>query len=274
MLTLSLLCSGLGLLCWPPSPVQARLTGLLWPGRTGTPRDRRLSLHSKPVLVTAAVTFGCLAVVALGPVLVLAFGSLVAAAGWHWRSRARTRAALRATAAAVEAIRAMAGELRAGAHPADAAESAAADADPGIARALRGVAASVRLGGDLTTDSFAQFGSGVGNDVLARLARAWSLAHEHGLPLASVLDAVERDAEAQLRFATQLDARMAGPRASAGVLALLPLGGVALGEAMGAAPLHVLTTSLPGRLLFTAGAVLAFGGVVWSCSITGKATAA
>jgi tight adherence protein B len=165
----------------------------------------------------------------------------------------------------------MVAELRAGAHPATAAESAAVDARPSAAQAMRSIAAAARLDGDIEHALAAsRAATPTTATVLTQLSRAWALAQRHGLPLADVLDAVRGDLETRVRFARQVIARMAGPRASATILALLPAIGLALGEAMGAHPLHILTTTPTGQLLLLTGITLACAGITWSARITNQ----
>jgi tight adherence protein B len=71
-----------------------------------------------------------------------------------------------------------------------------------------------------------------------------------------------------VRFARQVLARMAGPRTSATVLAVLPALGVALGEAIGAHPLRLLTG--PGQMLLAFGVALLCAGVAWCGRLTGQ----
>ena len=151
----------------------------------------------------------------------------------------------------------MVAELRAGASPAAAAESAAADTSGQSADVLRALAGSARFGGELAEAS-----------IPGELAKAWSLCHRHGLPLAELLDAVRRDFAATARFALRAHAGMSGPRASAVVLAALPSLGLLLGEAMGARPLHVLTGTSIGGLLLVTGSALILAGVGWSVRLT------
>jgi len=257
---MSLCLCAAGLLSWPSGAVRARLTAL-----TGRCRGRalpsawgriarRLGLAAAPVV---------LALVFAGPAGALAVAMLTAACWRELRSRQAAKAKIVAAQGIAEALGAMVAELRAGAHPVAAAESAAIDAAPRAAGAMRLIAASARLDGDL---------GGYGEDpVLGRLAVAWSLVRKHGLPMAEVLDAVRRDAVAGVRFARQSHARMAGPRASAVVLALLPGVGIALGEAMGAHPVHVLVSTVPGQLLFVVGSALVWAGMAWSAKLTERA---
>jgi len=77
------------------------------------------------------------------------------------------------------------------------------------------------------------------NKAVDQLARAWRVSAKHGVALADVLDATRRDLDQRAAFARQVHARMAGPRASAAVLAGLPVFGVLLGELSGARPVRI-----------------------------------
>lgn len=205
-----------------------------------------------------------------GPAVAIAFGLLMTAAWWHRRARARVREQIAVLSDLEASLRTMVGELRVGAHPAAAAEAAAADAEGEISGALQAVAASTRLGGDLDTGIVTGESRTSTAEVLAQLASAWSVARCHGVPLAGVVEAVQRDVESTTRLMRQTDARMAGPRTSAGILALLPLIGIGLGEAMDAGPWEVLTTTSIGQVLLIAGALLIVAGVSWSAALTGQ----
>jgi tight adherence protein B len=63
---------------------------------------------------------------------------------------------------------------------------------------------------------------------------------------------------------------MAGPKSSATALALLPVLGVALGEAVGASPVRMLTGTGLGQLLLLTGVALLCTGIVWSGRITNR----
>jgi tight adherence protein B len=177
--------------------------------------------------------------------------------------------ALAAADGLAEALRSLVAGLRAGAHPASAAAAAADDAPPPTDVTMRAIAAAARLDGDMTR-ALATVHTPALTAALTRVAAAWELAQRHGLPLAEVLDAVRRDLEQRARFTRQVLARMAGPKASALVLSLLPALGIAMGEAMGARPLHVLTSTGLGQLLLVAGVVFLCAGVAWSGRITTK----
>lgn len=262
----SLALVGLGLFCWPARPSRTRLRALR---PAEGPRRHRVP---RPGLFGTVTGLGALGWILFGPGAGVAAALLGVVGCWRWRSRRRLLASLAGVDGLAEALRSLVAGLRAGAHPADAAELAAADAEPQAAGAMRAISAAARLDGDVdrALDS-ARTGPPLLAAALDRLAKAWVLAGRHGLPLAEVLDAVGRDLEQRARFARQVVARMAGPRASATVLALLPVVGVVLGEAMGARPLHLLAGTSGGQLLLVAGVGLLCAGVVWSTRLTEQA---
>lgn len=267
MVSLAVLSLALATLCWPTRPGVNRLRGIV----TADARPRGRPRLPRPTTLLVVIAVGSVGWPLAGPGAALA-GALAAGTMWRrWTARRATQRALAAVDGLAEALRSVVAELRAGAHPAIAAETAAVDAEPQAARAMRAVAAAARLDGDvaraLATSGAATTATA---PVLGQLSQAWTLVQRHGLPLAEVLDAVRSDLETRGRFTRQLLARMAGPRASATVLALLPVLGVALGEAMGARPLHVLTATLTGHGLLVVGVALACAGVAWSARITDR----
>ncbi|WP_410871854.1 type II secretion system F family protein [Nocardia sp. A7] len=168
-------------------------------------------------------------------------------------------------------LEAVVGELRVGAHPSAAAESAAVESRGEAARVLAISAGRSRLGGS-GADGWAQPDSVVAEE-LSRIAAAWRVAEEHGLALAELLAAARTDLLGRIRFRDRTEAALAGARASATVLAGLPLVGIGLGQLMGAAPLTILFTSPAGELLLPLGAALACCGLLWTDVITRKSTA-
>jgi tight adherence protein B len=76
------------------------------------------------------------------------------------------------------------------------------------------------------------------------------------------------------RVRGELRAGLAEPRATALVLAALPVLGLILGTALGADPLHWLLGSAPGRLVLVAGLALEAVGTWWSWRITAALEAA
>ncbi|MFC6088091.1 type II secretion system F family protein [Saccharothrix lopnurensis] len=220
-------------------------------------RRWRLPAPGRPVVVAVGAAVGLLA--GVGGAIA---GAVLAVTAWHGhRETVGRRARLRTSAALAEGLNAFVAELRTGAHPARAAACAAEDAEPPAGEVLRAIAAASARGGDVEV-ALAGFPDA------RHLARAWRLAAEHGVPLADVLEAVRRDLDRRATFTRQVQARMAGPRASAAVLAGLPLFGVLLGELSGAGPLAVLIGTGAGQVLLVVGALLICAGLRWSGRLT------
>ncbi len=192
-----------------------------------------------------------------------------------WRARRRSRDRVEQSAALAGGLRLMVAELRAGAHPATAAEGAGRDCAPGVTDVFADIAATARLGGDVPA---LLEGSDRGTPELrvavTRTARCWRLAEHHGVPLAGLLDAVRRDLESRSEFAGDVESKMAGPRSTAAVLSGLPVLGLLLGQAVGAGPFGVLAGSLTGQVLLVAGTGLICAGVLWTLRLTETAVAA
>jgi tight adherence protein B len=200
--------------------------------------------------------------------LVAGFAAVIVAAVVAFVARAvlRDRRRMRERDDLVLVLGILASELEAGTAPAVAVR-AAADAAPGFEPALldmgRGAVRPRRL-------EDVHGGSG-GPAALESLAVAWRISDETGAPLADVVAQVRRDLEADRALHRAVAVAVAGPRSSAGLLALLPVLGVGLGVAIGARPLAVLLGATPGRMLLIAGLLLDALGVVWSHRIVRRA---
>ncbi|GAB2665214.1 hypothetical protein GCM10027169_29330 [Gordonia jinhuaensis] len=105
------------------------------------------------------------------------------------------------------------------------------------------------------------------------VADACAIAERHGLPLAELLTATRTDIAARGRFAERARASLAGARATSVVLALLPLLGIGLGQAIGAAPLSTLFGAGVGPVLLLIGVTLTVMGVEWAERISRRAVA-
>lgn len=99
---------------------------------------------------------------------------------------------------------------------------------------------------------------------LTGLALALDVVHRSGAasaaPLKEFAAAIRADAEAR----DERVAALAGPRATAQLLAVLPLGGLLLGWAIGADPVRVLLATAPGRGCLLVGAALWAAGRAWT----------
>ncbi len=162
-----------------------------------------------------------------------------AGAGLHLIVRRRQRqAAAQAAAAAADAVSSLAAELRAGV--------------PAVA-ALRSAREQVR--------------SAVGpraNEVAARLAAVVEVAESSGAPLADLLERFDAHVRAVDRAQALADAQAAGARASAALLAVLPLAGAGLGFLVGVDAVHVLLHTRLGAACLGAAVVLQLTGLAWS----------
>lgn len=269
MLTFIVIAVVFALVVWPPPVARHRLRAVLdRPAFRGAPSAARTGWRH--VIVPVAVAAGCGVVVTAGVVAASGAALLVVAVVVHRRSRVRARATVEAGQELSGALRGVVTDLRAGADPASALGTAADQSSPELGRRLRALAGAARWGGNAPSFQDGGGGSGYTDRALTRLAAAWVLAGRHGIPLAALLDVVQRDVETTARAAQRLDARLAGARAGTGVLAVLPVVGLALGEAMGAAPVRVLATTPFGSVLLLLGALFLLAGVAWSTAITGR----
>lgn len=177
------------------------------------------------------------------------------------------RRAVTKEAAAVRAIRLLAQELRDGADPARAWAGAAAVG--GVQAGWIAVAAHRGQQGHPLGQVLQELAEGdprlVGSSAasVARLGAAWSCSAGSGASAADVLDQWVGDAQARQRAIAQIDSELAGPRASALLLAALPLLGLAMGIAMGADPLLTLLGGTAGLFVLGCGVLLEIAGVLW-----------
>jgi tight adherence protein B len=102
------------------------------------------------------------------------------------------------------------------------------------------------------------------------LGAAWRLSEETGAPLANVLDRLAAGLRQELEVEAEVEASLAAPRATARLLAGLPLVGVALGELIGARPVGVLLGTALGRGCALAGLLLAAAGQVWTRALVAR----
>lgn len=168
----------------------------------------------------------------------------------------RRRGVRHRRAALWEATETVAAELRAG-RSADQALVAAA----GIFPDLTPVAAVSRMGGDVP--AALRMVRAPGTEPLRRLAVAWSVAGGTGAGLAVVLERIAHGIQAEERLREEVAATLAAPRATARMLAVTPLLGLALGAGVGANPLTFLLRTPYGLGCLLLGTLLAATGVWW-----------
>lgn len=226
---------------------------LAWPYRTRRGRLRRLGLSGNRARVARqdllirvpsallrgrgrlpAAGAGCAVIGVLlgGPVAGVVAGVYATVVVWAIGGRHRRLAASRERVRALDALAAVAADLRAGLPPDPAALSTLDD-------------------------------SRVGS--LARAAVA--LAAATGAPLADLLDRIQTDARAADRAQAAAAAQRAGIHATALLLAFLPAAGIGLGHAIGADPLGVLLHTPLGAGCAFGAVSLQLGGLAWSARL-------
>ncbi|SOE00698.1 type II secretion system F family protein [Blastococcus haudaquaticus] len=255
-MTAALLAAALAALCWP-DPRSGRGTRLRGLDVSGSPA-RRPVLVALPVAGTAAVAAAA-ATALVSPPLVAALAALTAYAGGRtWNGQRLARRSEQRLRSVAESLGALGAELRSGRSFEDATAAAVASCPDetcrsALTRALRAPGAGVPpgLGADLTA-------------ALGRVSAGVLVSARTGCSLAAVTAAVEDDLRSRHRLGLELRTATAGPRASAMLLAALPLLGLAMGGGVGADPWRVLTTTGTGQVLLVVGVALELIGLSWS----------
>jgi tight adherence protein B len=214
------------------------------------------SALTSPVTAGVAVVAGALI---LGvPLLLLPTIGLV---GWLVLTlllRARgDRQADRRRTAVVDACEALLGELLAGRPPAAAVEGAAQ-----VWSELTPAAGAAHLGADVPS-CLRELSLLPGAVALGRVAGAWQLCSATGSGLAAALEEVLATVRADHEVALAVRSELASARATARLLAVLPVLVLVMGEGIGAEPWSFLLATTPGQLCLLAGALLAVTGVLW-----------
>lgn len=196
----------------------------------------------------------------LGPGGLLAIP--IAGVCWYAFQRVRllrsTRAADIARGASVcEVCEVVAAELRAGRTPVEAL-SAASPVLPELGSAV----AAGRLGADVPA-AISEIGSAGTTNALRSLAAAWSVADRSGAGLADVLDRLAAKLRSDEELRAEVAAQLAAPRATARVVASLPIVGLALGYGLGADPLAFLLGTSIGIGCLLGGSGLVLAGLLW-----------
>ncbi|MGV0770926.1 type II secretion system F family protein [Mycobacterium syngnathidarum] len=259
-MTVSALALAAALVLWPATP---RRTAAL--RRVDSPVRRRARAAPAVVLVGVVLAWLMPLPVALAGVVVAGTVAI------RRRRRVARRLRQRESAAIQAALDVLVGELRTGVHPVTAFATAAGEVSGPVRQGMGAVAARARLGADVAAglDDVAQ--SSQLPVHWERLAACWRLAHAHGLSIATLMRTAQRDIVERERFSAHADAAMAGPRATAAVLAGLPVAGMALGQLIGARPLAFLFGTDVGGALLVVGVLLACAGLMWSDRITERA---
>lgn len=185
------------------------------------------------------------------------------------RRQEQARRRVEETAEAVDAvIELVASEARGGASPVRSLISAAADVE-----LLTPVVEVARRHGDLGA-ALTAVSQRPGAAALRDLGSAWRVAEVAGAPLSTVLDRFVEGQRHDQDQRRQLLADVAPARATAQLMAVLPVVGLALGSGLGADPVRTLLTTLPGSLCLAAGLSLSCLGLTWIDRMVDHATRA
>ncbi|WP_309140886.1 hypothetical protein [Micromonospora sp. M51] len=203
-------------------------------GRTpGTPPSVRISRSATRVLPLVGLFGGAVGAVVGGPVAAVAmagYGTLAVRAVLRWRLN---RSAERTRRRGLDQLCGLAADLRAGLPIARALDVATVERD-GAGRLRQLTSAAVRL------------------------------ADRTGAPLAELVERIEADARATDRGLAAAAAQAAGARATAWLLAALPVGGIGLGYGIGVDPMAVLLHSTVGGACAVAAVALQAVGLLWA----------
>jgi tight adherence protein B len=190
-------------------------------------------------------------------VLALVACGLVVAGARLWGSRQRERAAERTRARVVELCDALRAELTAGQTPAAALERAGADW-PVVAP----VARTALAGGDVPA-ALRALADEPGAGQLRVAAAAWQVAHRTGHGLADTLGRVADDLRAAEQTCRVVAGELASARATARLLAALPVAALLMGSGAGADPWQFLTGHPAGMACLAGGLAFGYAGLAW-----------
>ena len=229
---------------------------------SGDPDGSGPSLHlSKPTAAAGAVLVWVGSLWAGGSLLYLAFGFGAVMAAIVLRRvvhDARERVQRRERQVAViEVCDALSAELRAGLPAERVLERAFSSRTE-----WGSVASAARLGGDVP-EAIRRAAAEQGAEGLRAVAAGWEVAHQSGAALASVLERIAAGLRSDDEARSEVTACLGPPRATAKLLAALPVFGLALGSSMGARPITFLLTTNAGLLCLALGSALACLGVIW-----------
>jgi tight adherence protein B len=260
----ALLAAALAALLWPDRRAErlGRLREVAGDRTAGGVRDDGGGLPVPTAAAVAAAAVGAI----IGTPLVAGLAAVAAFLGARsWAAGRRERRAEDRLQALTEGLGALAADLRSG-RSLDAATDSAVEAcaDPVCGRAL---ARAVRAPDAAPSgDQDAALRAALG-----RVSAGVLLSARTGCSLAAITAAVEDDLRARHRQRLELRTATAGPRASAYLLAGLPVLGLVMGGGVGADPWRVLTTTGTGRVLLVVGVGLELAGLHWSRHLVRRA---
>lgn len=235
----------------------AAAAALLVRPRAGLTGPIRLSGRWRLAAGAAAVALAVVLVPGLSALT--AIGALAASGGVALVRRQRARQAAAATAARVlETCEAMASELAVGLPPGDCLDRAARTWAP-----LAPVAAAFRVGADVPGALRAVAADVDGAGDLRVVAAAWQVAHRTGEGLAATVDRVAVSLRADAGTRRVVAGELASARATARLVAGLPVLALVMGSGAGGDPWGFLLRTPAGLACLAAGLAFGLAGLWW-----------
>lgn len=240
--------------------VFAALAGaLFWPARAAV-REQTALWWRRPGWFLLAALAGFVLVTRLsGRRLVLTLIALsVLLAVAHLVRRARQAKVAAAYAAQVlEACESMAADLAVG-QPQQSVLDRVASRWPEFAP----VAMAGQIGADVPA-AMRQLARNRGGGELNRVAATWQVASSTGAGLAQALETAAESVRTQRRINRLIETELAGARATSRLLAVLPIGVLAMGQGIGGDPFGFLLQTPYGLGCLGLGAALTILGLLW-----------
>ncbi|MGW0482604.1 type II secretion system F family protein [Nonomuraea sp. NPDC003214] len=179
------------------------------------------------------------------------------------RRTSQTRRADAWRRASIELCHALSAELSAGRTPGEALTRAITAVDLPDPEPFRPVLAAARDGGDVSA-ALLSAAPAQGGEGLRRLAACWDVSITVGAGLTALVERVAATLRTAQTHRQDVAAQLAGPRATARMLAVLPALGLLMGVALGMHPLDFLLGGIPGLLCLAAGIALDACGLWWT----------
>ncbi len=213
------------------------------------------SVAESPIAWAAGVAAALIAHGLLGVLPATGVASVFAVRARRRTSGARAVAGRRRSVA--EGVQVLAAELRAGTPALEALRSAST-----VSPELVPVAGAGLLGGDVA-GGLRRAGERPGSSGLRYVAAAWTVSAEMGSALADTMDQLVDLLRSEDLARDETASTLAAPRATARLLCVLPLGGLAMGASLGAHPWQTLTGTSWGPALTVVSVLLAGAGLEW-----------